>query len=78
MDIKNVGSNMTEVGFDGNRVLYSYSTPVAAWDNAKGKWVRTDKFWSQTTSRHINKWLKMNAWIDAVEVPQIELDKMVA
>ena len=57
MDIKNVGSNMTQVGFNGNQILYSYSTPVAAWDNERGEYVRTDKFWSQTTSRHINKWI---------------------
>ena len=74
MDIKNVGSNMTEVRFNGNQVLFSYSTPVAAWDNERGEVVRTDKFWSRTTSRHINKWLD---GVDAVEVPQIELDKMV-
>jgi hypothetical protein len=52
-----IASNMTEVSTpNGNRVLYSYSTPVAAYLQGVG-YCRTDKRWSVTTSRHINKWL---------------------
>ena len=36
-------------------LLYSYETPVAGEDH-NGKF-RTDKFYSKTTSAHINKWL---------------------
>ena len=55
MKIKQVGSNQTELVLnDGTQVLFSYETPVACWID--GQFYRTDKKWSQTTSRHINKW----------------------
>lgn len=41
---------------DGTEILFSYSTPVAAYIPGRG-FVKTDKFWSKTTSRHINKYL---------------------
>jgi hypothetical protein len=65
MKLNPIAENMTEielgVGLDGkpNRVLFSYSTPVAVYRSGEG-YYRTNKFWSRTTSRHINKWLKMN------------------
>jgi phenylalanine-4-hydroxylase len=75
MNIKPIGSNMTELQVNGHRILFSYETPVAAWDNDSRDWVRTDKFWSVTTSRHINKWLD---GVEALEVPQNEIDELVA
>jgi hypothetical protein len=79
MNIKPIGSNMTELQVNGNRILFSYETPVAAWVDNRGTFVRTDTFWSSTTCRHINKWLKMNDWIETVEfVEQQQLDGMVA
>ena len=41
---------------DDATILISYSTPVAALIFGRG-YVRTNKFWSVTTSRHINAWL---------------------
>jgi|TARA_R110002012_G_scaffold60724_1_gene159046 hypothetical protein len=55
MKLKNIGSNMTELEVNGIHILFSYSTPVAGWDE-KGAF-RTDRYYSTTTSRHINKYL---------------------
>jgi hypothetical protein len=59
MQIENIGSHQTEVQTDKARILFSYKTPVAAWISGKG-YVRTNQFWSVTTSKHINSWLRDN------------------
>ena len=56
MQLTPIASNMTEIETDSARVLFSYRTPVAAYVYGVG-FIKTDKFWSVTTSRHINKWL---------------------
>lgn len=67
MKIKNVGSNMTELHTDQHVILFSYETPVAALRLGDHQYLRTDQFWSVTTSRHINKWLQ---GVEAETVPQ--------
>ena len=63
MKIKSLGSNMTIVNFvNGNEVLISYDTVVAGRINEK--LVKTDKKWSNTTTRHINKYFKLEWGID--------------
>lgn len=58
MKLRQLGSNKTEVEFsDGITVLFSYETPVAMQD-ANGYFFKTEDFWSVTTSKHINQWLK--------------------
>jgi hypothetical protein len=58
MKINNVGSNMTELATNsGAVVLFSYSTPVAAM-LPSGQYIKTDKKYSATTTRHVNKWLQ--------------------
>jgi len=58
MKINNVGSNMTELATNsGTVILFSYSTPVAAM-LPSGQYVKTSERYSQTTTRHINKWLQ--------------------
>jgi hypothetical protein len=60
MEIKPAGSNMTELRLtDGTTILFSYTTPVAAFLPGVG-FMRTDKFFSVTTSKHINKWINKN------------------
>jgi hypothetical protein len=55
MKLKQIGSNQTEITTPtGAQVLFSYETPVAAWID--GQFYKTDKFYSRTTSRHINAW----------------------
>ena len=56
MNLNPIRANMTEVILnDDLKVLFSYKTPVAC--ELKGEVFKTDKFWSKTTSRHINQWL---------------------
>lgn len=70
MKLKSLGANQTEVDFNGNLVLFSYETPVAAY--VDGAFYRTEEKYSVTTSRHINKWLdgakaetKPQSWFDS-------------
>ncbi len=54
--LKQIGSNMTEITTaKGNKILFSYETPVAAWTEQGA--VRTEQKFSVTTSKHINKYL---------------------
>jgi hypothetical protein len=71
MKVKSYRKNMTEVTLnDGQMVLFSYKTPVAAFIPGEG-FYRTEKRWGVTTSRHINEWLldskaqtKPQEWFD--------------
>ena len=65
------GSNQTILEGNGCRVLYSYETPVAL-KAPNGKYYRTDKKWSVTTSKHINKFVSGAAHI--AFCPQSVLD----
>lgn len=68
LKLKPIANNMTEITLpDGKQVLFSYQTPVASWED--GQFYKTDKFWSKTTSRHINKWAHC-----AVSKPQTYFD----
>jgi hypothetical protein len=73
MKIKTIASNMTELHTDDAVILFSYETPVAALRKSDHEYLRTDLFWSQTTSRHINKWLH---GVEAQTVSQDELYAM--
>jgi len=55
MKLRPIASNMTEVEIKGATILFSYETPVAC--RSLNNYYRTEQKWSQTTSRHINKWL---------------------
>ncbi len=78
MQLTPIASNMTEVETSEARILFSYRTPVAAYIFGEG-YVKTDQFWSVTTSRHINKWLKggYRDLPEFKEVPQARLDSLV-
>lgn len=74
MKLNPIKTNMTEVELsNGTRVLFSYKTPVAC-HHYNGKTYRTAKFWSKTTSRHINQWLD---GLDAEQIEQGFLDNLV-
>ena len=75
MKIKPIASNLTELHTDDAVILFSYETPVAALRKADHEYLRTDQFWSQTTSRHINKWLQ---GVKAETVPQAELEGLTS
>jgi len=54
--LKKIKANMTELTLDnGTKVLFSYETPVAGWDDDGA--FRTMDHYSPTTSRHINQYL---------------------
>lgn len=72
MNIKNIGSNQTEVATDsGIKILVSYETAVAA-QLKDGSYIRTEQKYSATTSRHINNWVGDNAKL----VSQSKLDSL--
>ena len=74
MRLTPIAANQNEVEFtNGTQVFFSYKTPVAAYCPSKG-YIRTAKFWSVTTSRHINKWLK--GITEVTEVPQEMLTEL--
>ena len=74
MQLTPIASNMTEVETSEARILFSYRTPVAAYVFGEG-YVRTEKWWSVTTSRHINKWIGKD--VPTEEVSQTYLDNLV-
>ena len=75
MQLTPIASNMTEVETSEARILFSYRTPVAAYVFGRG-YVRTDKYWAVTTSRHINKWIGSTDR-PVKQVPQTYLDNLV-
>ena len=79
MKIKSIKANQTQVELnDGTIIFVSYETPVAAFVVGKGI-IRTSKKWSQTTTRHINGWIKeeFGPYITTNEVEQSELDALI-
>ena len=58
MNLNPIKANMTELTIGTKTVLFSYKTPVAVFDWSKGagngEYTKTSKYWSKTTSRHIN------------------------
>jgi hypothetical protein len=70
MKIKQIASNMTELDLGFAQVFFSYETPVAAC-LTDGTLVRTDQWYSATTSKHINKWLE---GCEALTVSQYRID----
>ena len=78
MKVQPIGANQTEVSLaDGTEILFSYGTPVAALVPGKG-WIRSAQKWSATTSKHVNAWLRTNCGGTVQDVPQWELDQLVA
>ena len=77
MKIKQIASNMTELDLGFAQVFFSYETPVAA-RLTDGTLVRTDQWYSATTSKHINKWLEGCDALPSGEnyfiVPQYRID----
>jgi len=70
MQLNNIGSNKTELHLNGANILFSYNIPVACWID--GQFYKTNKKWSQTTSKHINSWVHL-----AVEKDQEFFDNLI-
>ncbi len=76
MRVNNLGANKTELVTDsGLIVLFSYQTPVAA-QLPSGRYVKTSKKWSRTTTKHITQWLT-GVYSDVEEVEQSFIDNLV-
>jgi hypothetical protein len=69
MQVNLLGANQTEVRQNDKVLFFSYKTLVAA--NVNGKFYKTNKFYSNTTSKHINKWLE-NRDVEIVSQEQLE------
>ena len=68
---------MTELG-TGTTVFFSYQTPVAAHIPGEG-YVKTDKQWSRTTSKHIGQFIARNGGSGAIKVmPQAFFDNLTS
>lgn len=81
MNLTPIKANMNEVTVGKYTVLFSYKTPVAYHEAGVG-YAKTKKYWSRTTSRHINQWLAINGYSakrgDGLrEVEQEELDTLL-
>jgi len=75
MKLNPIGANVNELTLDnGTTVLFSYKTPVAACLGDGSGFIRTERKWSSTTSKHINRWLD---GAKAREVPQSVLDGLI-
>ena len=70
MKLTTHGNNKNSLRFyDGREVFFSYKTPVAAYDPEMG-YIKTSKYWSNTTSRHINYWLNLST--NAKDTPTVD------
>tara|TARA_R100001463_G_scaffold110490_1_gene165244 strand:- start:20 stop:286 length:267 start_codon:yes stop_codon:yes gene_type:complete len=80
MKLQSFAANRTLLTFDdGTEILFSYETPVAGYSNELG-YVRTDKWYSSTTTRHINKYLyngSSTLTVTFKEVPQETINNLV-
>ena len=69
MQLQSFAVNRTLLSFDdGTEILFSYETPVAGYSNKLG-YVRTNTWYSSTTTRHINRYL--NEYCDVPDPQQI-------
>ena len=70
MKVKSIGRNVTELHLNnGSLVLISYETPVAAIGQDY-KPIKTSKFWSVTTSRHINQFFNRHFVYDQKKIQE--------
>jgi len=80
MKLTPIAANRNIISYNnGNEVFFSYSTPVAGYSTELG-YIRTKTYYSQTTSRHINKYLDIkNNGLDShfISVDQEVIDNLV-
>ena len=74
MKLTSFATNRTLLTFaDGTEVFFSYSTPVAGYKPNIG-YVKTNQWYSSTTTRHINKYLDDNF---ALNVEQDTINNLI-
>jgi len=72
MKLNNIGNNQTEIVIGNRHVLFSYNTPVAFYEEGKDVAYKTHRFWSNTTSRHIGRFVKDFSNVLVVDQEYIE------
>lgn len=81
LKLRPIGSNQTEALVMHNNkeitILFSDQTPVAAFITGEG-FFRTEKKWSVTTTRHINKWMESNSCPGGLIRPQSFFDNLIS
>lgn len=76
--INPISSNMTEVEIGSKCILFSYRTPVAYKILGLSTYYKTNKKWSNTTTRHITKWINKAQYnAPVVTINQEELDNLI-
>ena len=74
MKLHSFATNRTLLTFaDGTEVFFSYSTPVAGYKPNIG-YVKPNRWYSSTTTRHINKYLDDNF---ALNVEQDAINNLI-
>ena len=69
MYLQSFATNRTLLTFDdGSEVFFSYQTPVAGYSKKLG-YIKTNRWYSSTTTRHINRYL--NEYCDVPDPQQI-------
>lgn len=76
MKIVAIAPNMTEIQTGNGCILFSYNTPVAVSDPCNSI-LKTNKKWSNTTSKHISKWIAMKGTKKVAEIEQEVIDRLV-
>lgn len=78
MKIQSLAPNQTQVCLsNGTIVFVSYSTCVGCFIPGKGCF-KTTQFWSNITSRHLNKWCIAQTSTPATTQPQEFFDDLIA
>lgn len=77
LKINPVGQNQTEIETNNMTIFFSYREPVSCFINGQG-FFKTSKFWSKTTTAHVNKWLKNNGAENVTGKDQSFFDKLIA
>lgn len=72
--LNNIATNKAELQIGDITILFSYNTPVAALVPGIG-WIKTDKKYSKTTTKHINSWLGDKLYVNVV--PQAYIDSLL-
>ena len=74
MKLNPIAANRNVISYNnGSEVFFSYSTPVAGYCPDKG-YIRTEDWYSQTTTKHINKYLDN---VNAITVSQETINNLV-
>ena len=71
MKLHSFATNRTLLIFDdGSEVFFSYQTPVAGYSKKSG-YIKTNRWYSSTTTRHINRYLNEYCDVSSDDIPTV-------